>query len=140
MEPTVITDVDPFDLPEWLGTEEVAWEAEEGLRSGHHVPGLLRGAATSLPCDLLAVDRAYPLPVTDEASRVRSHQVWQHGEVLVGEYDGRLALAVPGTGFEPGLVLEAVSRLARAVGASPDRYVVHLRIGARVPHRGHGTR
>lgn len=139
MEPHAITDVDPFDLPEWLGTEEVAWEAEDGLRSGHHVEGLLRGPDASMPCDLLAVDRAYPLPVTDEASRVRSHQSWQHGEVLVGEYDARLVLAVPGTTFEPGLVLEAVSRLARAVGASPQRYVVHLRIGARVPHRGPGN-
>ena len=33
-------DVDPFDLPEWLGEADVTWTAETGLRSGHAVPGL----------------------------------------------------------------------------------------------------
>ncbi len=34
-----ITDIDPFDLPEWLGTHEVVWRADSGLRSGHLVRG-----------------------------------------------------------------------------------------------------
>lgn len=132
MDPLPILDVDPFDLPEWLGVSEVSWQADAGLRTGHHVVGAFRGPdGESLACDLLAVDRAFPVRVTDEQSRVRSHQTWHHGEVLVGSYDDRLVLAVPGDRFTADLVLEAVSRLARAVGASPERYVVHLRIGAR---------
>ena len=37
---------------------------------------------------------------------------------------------MPGTGFTADLVLDAVCRLAKAVGASPDNYAVLLRIGA----------
>lgn len=132
----MIADVDPFELPEWLGTEEVTWRADEGLRTGHHVLGMLTGPGPqTMPCDLLAVDRAYPRPVTDQDSRIRAHQAWQLQEVLVGEYDDRLTLAVPGTRFRADLVMEAVSRLARAVGASPERYTVMLRIGARSAHQ-----
>ena len=36
-----ITDIDPFDLPEWLGTGDVAWRADEGLQTGHLVRGRL---------------------------------------------------------------------------------------------------
>ena len=49
-----ITDVDPFDLPEWLGTREVVWRAEAGLSTGHHVRGraalvgLLQGGAEAV--------------------------------------------------------------------------------------------
>jgi hypothetical protein len=127
-----LLEVDPFDLPDWLGTGEVTWESEAGLRSGHHVHGELRGqdAEHRLPCDLLAVDEAYPVPVVDEASRSRAHQAWQHGQVLVGESGERLVLGVPGTRFDADLVLDALSRLAKAVGASPDHYAVRLRIGA----------
>lgn len=135
----MITDADPFELPEWLGTEEVVWRADEGLRTGHHVLGELVGPdGQTLPCDLLAADRAAPTLVTDEASRVRAHQAWQLGEVLVGEYGDRLTLAVPGTRFRADLVMEALSRLARAVGASPERYTVMLRIGSRRPHQPSG--
>ena len=49
--------VDPFDLPEWLGEEEVTWAADVGLRSGHRVPGQLTGDGhPPVACDLLAVD------------------------------------------------------------------------------------
>ena len=34
-----LSDVDPFDLPDWLGVEHVTWESESGLRSGHVVAG-----------------------------------------------------------------------------------------------------
>ena len=125
-----ITDVDPFDLPEWLGTDEVVWRAEVGLTSGHHVRGRLGGGDDAdLVCDLLAVDEAYPEPQVDEPTRSRVHQAWRHGQVVVGERDGRLVLAVPGTRFDPELVLEAVGRLARAVGAHAERYAVLLRLG-----------
>jgi hypothetical protein len=37
---------------------------------------------------------------------------------------------VPGTGFTPELVLEALGRLARAVGAHAERYAALLRLGS----------
>ena len=38
-------------------------------------------------------------------------------------------LAAPGTRFDPDLVLDALGRLARAVGAHAERYAALLRIG-----------
>ncbi|WP_295661260.1 hypothetical protein [uncultured Nocardioides sp.] len=137
MQPQPILTVDPFDLPDWLGTDQVTWSADFGLRTGHHVRGELTSPGTdrALVCDLLAVDRAYPAPVTCDTSRAAAHQAWQHGQVLLGEYGDRLVLAVPGTVFGADLVLDAVSRLAKAVGAAPERYAAHLRIGERGPRR-----
>ncbi|WP_110183432.1 hypothetical protein [Nocardioides solisilvae] len=135
-EPVGLEDVDPFELPEWLGTGEVTWSPEQGLRSGHLVAGRLTGAAgEQLPCDLLAVDEAYPAPVVADPPRVRAHQAWQHGQVLLAEREGRLTVAVPGTGFDAGLVLESLVRLALAVGAPPERFAAHLRIGEQQPRR-----
>lgn len=125
-----ISDVDPFDLPDWLGTEDVVWRADSGLHSGHLVAGRLTGAGhDDLACDLLAVDQAYPRPVTDDTSRLRVHQAWRHGQVLVGRYDDRLALAAPGNAWTAELVLDVLDRLARAVGARPERFAALLRIG-----------
>ena len=128
-----ITDSDPFDLPEWLGALEVVWHADAGLRTGHLVRGRLRGdGVDDLACDLLAVDEAYPQPVVDDASRLRVHQAWRHGQVVIGTLgtgtDVRLVLAVPGTRFDPELVLDALGRLARAVGARAERYAALLRL------------
>ena len=126
-----ITDIDPFDLPEWLGALDVVWRADAGLRTGHLVRGRLTAdGADDLVCDLLAVDEAYPEPVVDDASRLRVHQAWRHGQVVIGSLDDRMVLAVPGTGFGPELVLEALGRLARAVGAHAERYAALLRLGA----------
>ena len=122
-------DVDPFDLPEWLGEADVTWEAGSGLRSGPHVEGTLHADDHDQACDLLAVDEAYPAPVAPDTVRSRAHRAWRHGEVLLVERDGRLTLAVPARGFDAELVLDALARLARAVGASPEHYAVRLRIG-----------
>jgi hypothetical protein len=132
-----LTDLDPFDLPEWLGTGDVVWRADEGLQTGHLVRGRLAAdqpdqraeASQEIVCDLLAVDEAYPVPVVDDATRLRVHQAWRHGQVVIGEHDSRMVLAVPGTRFGPELVLEALGRLARAVGARAERYAVLLRLG-----------
>lgn len=127
--PATIDDVDPFDLPEWLGTADVVWHAEAGLDVGHHVRGRLAGAGhDGLACDLLAVDEAYPEPVVDDATRLRVHQAWRHGQVVIGEVGDRLVLAVPGTRFGSELVLDVLGRLARAVGARTERYAVLLRL------------
>ena len=129
-----MTPVDPFDLPEWLGEDDVTWAAESGLRTGYAVPGVLTGDGHQpLPCDLLAVDEAYPVPVADEKVRHDAHQAWRHGQVLLVEVDERLTLAVPGTRFTADLVLDALARLAKAVGASAEHYTVLLRIGTSKP-------
>ncbi|ABL82157.1 MULTISPECIES: hypothetical protein [unclassified Nocardioides] len=126
--------VDAFDLPDWLGVSDVTWVAEAGVRRGHAVPGHLAGSgADPIPCDLLAVDPAYPAAVAPETVRHDAHQAWRHGQVLLVGRDGRLTLTVPGTGFTADLVLEAVARLALAVGAPVERYAVLLRIGAERP-------
>ncbi len=125
-----IADVDPFDLPEWLGTGQVVWESDEGLRTGHRVPGKVLGTGEErLHCTLLAVDEAYPRPVVADDVRTRAHQAWHHGQVLLVSSEGELTLAVPGRRFDADLVLEAISRVAKAVGASEDDWSVLLRIG-----------
>jgi hypothetical protein len=136
VQPEPIRDVDPFDLPEWLGTGEVTWEPDAGLRTGHHVRGHLRATGEDpLVCDLLAVDEAYPAPVTDDRTRSRSHQSWRHDQVLLGTLGERLTLAVPGTRFDADRVIDALARLAKAVGATPDRWAALLRIGTEQPRR-----
>ncbi len=120
--------VDPFDLPEWLGTEEVTWTALTSVHGGHRVEGELTGGDRPLGCDLLGADQAFPQPVLDDGWRRRVHQTWTHGQVLLVEYDGRLTLAVPGTSFTADRVLEAIGRLAKAVGVPPGRFVAALRL------------
>jgi len=138
VETSRLAEVDPFDLPDWLGTGEVTWESRAGLRTGHQVQGELRGRVEEelLRCDLLAVDEAYPAPVVEEVSRSRAHQAWQHGQVLVAELDGLLVLGVPGTRFDADRVLDALDRLAKAVGASPDHFAARLRIGSEARRTG----
>jgi hypothetical protein len=124
----VVVEAEAFDLPEWLGTEEVTWTAHTTVHDAARVSGALGAGEESLACDLLAADQAFPVPVLDEKWRPHAHQAWTHGQVLLVEYDGRLTLAVPGTGFTADLVLEALTRLAKAVGVKPDRFVAALRL------------
>jgi hypothetical protein len=130
-EPPSYDEADPFDLPEWLGECEVTWEAERGLAVGHRVAGSLTSPGhEAISCDLLAVDDAYPEPVAADALRVRAHQVWRHGEVLVAADGERILLALPGSRIDTERALEAIGRLARAVGARPGTYAVRLRVGS----------
>ena len=125
--------VDPFDLPDWVGVGRVTWRASSSLDGSHLVTGDLDGGseepgAVTLTCDVLACDPAYPMPVLSEAWRHDAHQAWALGEVLLVEYDGRLTLVVPGTVVTAEPTLEAVRRLARAVGSRPERFTVALRL------------
>ena len=121
-----VVELDAFDLPDWVGEGAVAWATEEGL-GGHLVRGSLTGPSDqALPCDLLAVDQAYPAPVLDEELRTRVHQTWQHGQVLLLTREGRATVATPGTSYTADGVLEAFTRVARAAGADPARWSVHL--------------
>ena len=116
-----VAEVDAFDLPDWLGSGEVTWTALSTTRGAYQVSGELSGAgaATSLGCDLLAADHAYPQPVLDETWRRSAHQLWTYGQVT---------LAVPGTEFTADEVLESLNRLAKAVGVKPSRFVAALRL------------
>jgi hypothetical protein len=126
-----LSELDPFDLPDWLGEDEVTWTSACGVRSGHLVTGVLCGASGhETACDLLAVDQAFPRPVVDDAARTRAHQVWRHGQVLLVSRGERTTLAVPGSTFDADLVLDSLTRLARAVGAEPARFSVRLRLGS----------
>ncbi|MGA8248118.1 MAG: hypothetical protein WB797_14540 [Nocardioides sp.] len=125
--PPAYDEVDPFELPEWLGQGEVTWTADRSLATGHRVSGTLTAEGGSVPCDLLAVDEAFPEPVADDTARVRAHQAWRHGEVLVVSDGGRIVLAIPGSRLEAGTALDAVGRLARAVGAPAASYAIRLR-------------
>jgi hypothetical protein len=134
-------DLDPFDLPEWLGESPVTWQPDEGIGTGHLVHGTLRdGAGHTLACDFLAVDEAYPAPVADDRLRTRAHLGWRHGQVLLVGRAGRLTVAVPGRDFSAELVLESLARLARAVGADPDHYGALLRIGVQNTRSGWNAR
>lgn len=119
--------VDAFDLPDWLGVQEVTWRATSSL-GGHRVCGELLGENTVLVCDLLAGDLAYPRPALPEVWRSAAHQAWTLGEVLLAEIGGRLTLVLPGWQVTAEACLEAVRRLSRAVGADPSRFSVALRL------------
>ena len=128
--PPSYDEVDPFDLPDWLGEFPVTWTADRSLASGDRVPGSLTAEAhDTVPCDLLGVDDAYPQPVAAEPVRVRAHQLWQYGEVLLLRDGDHLVLAVPGSRLDAEIALEAIERLAKAVGADPERYAVRLQVG-----------
>jgi hypothetical protein len=126
-------DLDPFDLPEWLGAEPVVWTPEGGIHDRYLVTGALTSIdpadGRALACALLAVDEAYPEPVADDDLRHMAHQAWKYGEVLLVTLDDRMTLAVPGTSFTADLVLDALARFAKAVGAKPESFSVLLRLG-----------
>jgi hypothetical protein len=125
-----VSPVDAFDLPEWLGEENVTWAAVSSLGTAHLVTGAVCGpdAEQVQDCDILACDLAHPQPVLDEKWRAEAHHAWAWGEMLLIEYDGRLTLVVPGTSVTAEPALEAVRRLARAVGAPTERFTVAFRL------------
>lgn len=130
MSPLALSTADAFDLPEWLGTGEITWTALSGLRTGHLVSGWLADqTGRQVPCDLLAVDEAYPQVVVADAQRVLAHRAWRHGQSELAFHDERLCVLLPGSRVEADSALEGISRLARAVGADPEHWSVTLRIG-----------
>jgi hypothetical protein len=130
----LVTLVDAFDLPEWLGTSQVSWTAKSSVRGAQRIEGVLGTPSASgpapepLPCDLLAADVAYPQPILPDAWRRQAHQAWEYGQVLLLAFDDRLTVAVPGTAYSADGVLETIGRLAKAVGVEPGRFVVCLRL------------
>jgi len=119
--------VDPFDLPEWLGTGDVTWSALSSVRGAQRITGRLSSPEGELSCDLMAADVAYPQPLLGDPWRRAAHQAWEHGQVQLLSYDGRLTLAVPGTAYSADGALETIGRLAKAVGGEATRFTVCLR-------------
>jgi hypothetical protein len=119
--------VDAFELPDWLGESEVVWTTAATVGTPL-VPGSLQAAGHELPCDLQACDRAHPEPVLPEHWRREAHHAWALAQVLLVEVDGRLTLVVPGVDVSVDVALEALRRLARSVGARPDRFAALVRL------------
>ena len=119
--------VDAFDLPDWLGEQDVVWTTQTTVGTPL-VPGCLGAGSEALPCDLLACDRAYPEPVLPEQWRREAHSSWALGQVLLAELDGRLTLVVPGVAVTVDSALQSLRRLALAVGAVPERYAALVRL------------
>ncbi|WP_235735997.1 hypothetical protein [Nocardioides alcanivorans] len=129
-----MTPVDPFDLPEWLGTSEVTWRALRTERGGHLIHGELSAPEVEpLACNLLAIDQAWPHALAEAEVRERVHLTWHNGEVDLMEVDGELTLVSPGSAFSSARVMLILERLARAVGAHPDHYVAAIRLGTLEP-------
>ena len=103
--------VDAFELPGWVGETEVRWTALSSLDGEHLVTGRLEGGGETGDCDLLACDQA-----------------WVLEQVHLLRYDGRLTLVMPGSTIGSEIALEALRRLAKAVGAPPQRFSVVLRL------------
>jgi hypothetical protein len=119
---------DPFDLPEWVGAEQLQWSAGE-TRSTALITGTLTGeSGESLGLDLLCVDVAYPAAVVDDRRRHDAHQAWHFGQVSLLERDGRVAMAVPAIRWDADTVCEALRRFAKAIGVPPSQISVLLRL------------
>jgi hypothetical protein len=127
---TTWNDADPFDLPDWLGVEQVTWSPQSGLRRGVAY-GTIRSETSdaTLDCDLLAADVAQPAPLLPEELRVAAHGAWARGEVLLLLADQRLTLAAPGVEHDAVQVLEMLRRFAKAVGAAPQHFAARLFLG-----------
>ena len=125
-----ITPVDAFDLPAWVGEQDVVWRSDVALGTPL-VPGVLGTAAgeqDSMPCDLMACDRAYPQPVLSERWRREAHSQWALHQVLLVEVGSRLTLVAPGVDVEVTSALEALRRLAKAVGVPAASFTAALRL------------
>lgn len=120
-----IVEVDPFELPDWLGAEEVTWTAVQA--DGGLISGQFSAEDQTLQFDLFAVDRAYPMSALSDCWRQVVHRAWQHGQIALLEIDQRLTMGVPGTDVTAETALVAIGRFARSVGSSPARFVVALR-------------
>lgn len=118
---------DPFDLPEWLA-DGFTWQADETLTRGR-VPGQVTGRSEQrLALDLLCADVAFPSPVLSQTQRSQAHQAWHYTQVLLLLDEARHTLAVPASTLGADLVCEALRRFAKAVGVSPSRVNVTLRL------------
>ena len=129
-EPSTWHVADPFDLPEWLGKQELTWRAESSI-GGPHAPGMLCGDERRLPLTVLGADTAYPQPVVSPSVRTAVHQAWTYSQVaLLTATDSAdtYAVAVPATAMDVDLVCTALRRFAKSIGVDPTRVSVLIRL------------
>jgi hypothetical protein len=121
--------LDPFDVPDWLASSMVVWEAIESVAERTVARGQLRAVDTDeepMRLDLVAVDAAWPTAPCSPGDRREAHQAWHYGQVVLLDHEGVAALGVPTAVFSADLALEALRRFAKAVGSDPWRYAARL--------------
>ncbi len=118
---------DPFELPDWLGRDDLTWSLD-GPLSAAAVQGTLHGDGVRLSLDVICADVAYPAPVVPELTRRCCHLAWHHGEVSVLERDDRIAVGVPVSVLDADTACEALRRFARAVAVEPAQVKVLIRL------------
>ena len=112
---------DPFELPEWLGEEDLTWSLDGPLTAAQ-VRGTLHGTDEhQLGLDLVCVDVAYPAPVVGELIRRECHLSWHHGQVLVLANAGAHGLGVPTSSLDADTACEALRRFAHAIAVDVAR-------------------
>jgi len=112
---------EPFDLPDWLGEEDLVWSLDGSL-SAAQVCGTLRGAGEHrLGLDIVCADVAYPAPVVPEPVRRQCHLTWHHGQIQTIRNGQRHGLAVPVSSLDADTVCEALRRFARAIAVDSER-------------------
>jgi hypothetical protein len=122
---------DPFELPDWLGLDRVCWQSTgpTGRRSVAHGRLVsLDEDRSALELQILAADQAFPTVVCSDDDRRLVHQSWHYGEVTLLRVEDTLTLAIPGTTFSADRLCEAMSRLAKALGAETSRFYVLLNL------------
>lgn len=118
---------DPFDLPEWLGDQQLQWSTRES-ETGARIEGVLTSGSGELALDLLCADVAFPAVALSESLRHDAHQAWHFGQVLLLVRRERHALAVPATRWDPDTACEAMRRFAKAIGVPSSQISVVLRL------------
>ena len=112
---------DPFELPDWLGRDDLIWSLD-GPLTGAQVRGTLRGSTGhELALDVICADVAYPAPVVCELVRRECHLSWHHGEVQLLQDGAGRGLGVPVVSVDADRACEALRRFARAVAVDPVR-------------------
>ena len=102
--------------------------APRSVRGAPRIEGRLASGEEQLAVRPAGRRRRLPATAAERHLAPAAHQAWEHGQVLLVTYDGRLTLAVPGTAYSADGALETVGRLAKAVGVDAGRFMVCLRL------------
>ena len=119
---------DPFELPDWVGQEDLTWSLD-GPLSAAQVRGTVHGAEEhQIGLDIVCADVAYPAPVVPELMRRECHLSWHHGQVLVLANAVSHALGVPVSALDADTACEALRRFAAAIAVDLERVRVLIRL------------
>ena len=129
-EPSSYDEIDPFDLPDWLGETEVTWAADRGLATGHRVAGQLTADGQLRAVRPAGRRRRLPRPVAADPVRVRAHQAWRHGEVLIVGTATACSSPCPGSVWTPRPPSRPSPGSRAPSGPRTASYAVRLRVGS----------